>query len=191
MNCKKADILISASIDGELGAPEQKQLDKHISECSSCKKKLESMRVLSDQMRGLSRIDGDLASRNRVIASLHDQIAKEPAPKPVLVFRIPVYAKWITASAVVVAVLIAFIMNPVQITIGPYEINPPNTNINLPDPWEDAFINGMAQYMEIERIHASEAEIFTEPVAGVFVAQPVDPVEGTIEAKDTSSPAQG
>lgn len=192
MNCKKADILISASIDGELGESEQKRLDKHISECSSCRKKLESMRVLSEQMRGLHRIEGDLASRNRVIASLHGKIAKEPPPKTVVVFRIPSYAKWIAASAVVAAVLIAVMLHPGQISIGPYNFKPPVSNIHADDPWEDAFINGMAQYMEMERIHASGTEIFAEPVAGVFVAQPVEPLEGTMEELSGSGiPAQG
>jgi anti-sigma factor RsiW len=192
MNCKQADILISAYIDGELGDAEKKRFEKHIAECSSCKKKLESMHVLSDQMRGLRRIEGDLASRNRVIASVHEQIAKEPAPKPVFVFRIPVYAGWIAASAVVVAVLIALVLMPGQISMGTLGVKSPGSNTTVPDPWENAFIDGMAQYMEMERIQASGTEIFTEPVAGVFVAQPAEPIEGILEeVTGADLPVQG
>ena len=37
MNCKKAGVLISASVDGELSVGEEKEFLLHLSECEECR----------------------------------------------------------------------------------------------------------------------------------------------------------
>ena len=41
MNCKKAGVLISASVDGELSQGEEREFRMHLSECTECRAEFE------------------------------------------------------------------------------------------------------------------------------------------------------
>jgi anti-sigma factor RsiW len=41
MNCKKAGVLISASVDGELSLSEEREFLLHLSECTECRVEFE------------------------------------------------------------------------------------------------------------------------------------------------------
>ena len=42
MNCKKAGVLISASVDGELSLSEERDFIMHLSECKECRAEFEN-----------------------------------------------------------------------------------------------------------------------------------------------------
>ncbi len=48
MNCQKACIYISGSLDGELTAEQQQQLDEHLATCRNCRKEYEELLKLKE-----------------------------------------------------------------------------------------------------------------------------------------------
>lgn len=48
MNCQKASIYISGSLDGELMAEQQGQLDEHLAACRNCRKEYEELLKLKE-----------------------------------------------------------------------------------------------------------------------------------------------
>jgi hypothetical protein len=48
MNCQKASIYISGSLDGELTAEQQDQLDEHLATCQNCRKEYEELLKLKE-----------------------------------------------------------------------------------------------------------------------------------------------
>ena len=174
MNCRKYEILISCYVDGELSPNEEAVLMKHIDECSFCRKKLESMKVLSDQVKGLTRLEGDLGERNRLLASLHDAIAREPAFKPARSWVSSNRFAWAGATIVII-VLIALFAIPKTPTPDLTPVPEPDNEIAL---LEENLINGLAEVLENERVFASSYEAFSEPALGVFIFEPAPPIEG-------------
>ena len=51
MNCKRAETLISKSLDGLLTGKEKDALEKHLKGCSSCKKKREEYAFIAETLR--------------------------------------------------------------------------------------------------------------------------------------------
>lgn len=179
MNCEKCEILISAYIDGELTQREEKTLLKHIDECSGCRKKLESMRVMSNQLSGLRKIEGDISERNRLIANLHELMDKEPAPKPVLPWLTTPRLAWASALAVAAIVLIAFLsMNNNSVSTTPKPETIPTHEFAM---LEDILVEGIVDYLEQERIYACSNETFSEPILAVFAFDPTPPPEGYVD----------
>ncbi len=181
MNCRKYEILISAYIDGELTPGEEKALLKHIDDCSACRKKLESMRVMSNRLGGLHKIEGDISGRNRLIDNLHQQMDREPAPKPVIVpWLTTPRLVWGSAVAVAAIVLIAFLSMNNTDTPSPY---PENRIIQQNEfaMLEEVLVDGIVDYLEQERIHACSNETFAEPILAVFAYNPPAPSEGYVD----------
>ena len=180
MNCKKYEILISAYIDHELTPKEEKTLLKHIDECSGCRKKLESMRVMSNQLSGLRKIEGDISERNRLIANLHEQMDKEPAPKPVIIpWLTTSRLAWVSVVAIAAILLIAFL------SMNKNDVSPTPKPETIPAPefalLEDILVEGIADYLEQERIYACSNETFAEPILAVFAFEPTPPPEGYVD----------
>lgn len=179
MNCTRYDILISAYIDGEASDSEEKRLMAHVGECSACRKKLESMKVLSDQIRELSRIEGEISDRNRLIADLHEKIELKPARKVSVPFFTPRRIAWVSAVSIAVIVMIVYLSMP----RGTVSSDGNQFEPIVPEPewarFEQMFIEGMTDYLVEERIHAGTNEVLSEPILGVFEVVPPPPVEGT------------
>jgi len=179
MRCTRYDILISAYIDGELSVSEEKRLMAHVGECSACRKKLESLKVLSDQINRMSRIEGEISERNRLIANLREQLEPQSARKIKEPFFTPRKIALVSVVSLAVILLIVYFYMPRGTgSIGGDQIDP-----LVPEPewarFEQIFIDGMADYLVEERVHAGSNEVFSEPIQGVFEAIPPSPVEGT------------
>ena len=179
MKCTNYDILISAYIDGETSTSEEQRLMAHVGECSGCRKKLESMKVLSGQISQLSRIEGEISGRNRLIANLRDKLESQPVRKITVPFFTPRRIALLSVVSIAAIVLIVYLSMPRGVVpSGGGEFDP-----NIPEPewarFEQIFIEGIADYLVDERIHAGSNEVFSEPIEGVFDLMPPAPVEGT------------
>ena len=60
MSCETIQPLITGYLDGELSADQQAELDAHLAQCGQCRRDLEELRQLKDNLAGMSfREPGD------------------------------------------------------------------------------------------------------------------------------------
>ncbi|HDZ21361.1 hypothetical protein LCGC14_0431980 [marine sediment metagenome] len=60
MSCETIQPLITGYLDGELSADQQTELDAHLAQCEQCRRDLEELRQLKDNLAGMSfREPGD------------------------------------------------------------------------------------------------------------------------------------
>ena len=136
---------------------------------------------MSNRLGALSKIEGDIAGRNRVIANLHDEMDREPIRKPILVpWLTNSKLAWGSAVTVAAVVLIAFLsLNNVDTPSSDRGIGIMQQNEFA--KLEDVLVNGLVDYLEQERIHANSNESFSEPILGVFEYDPPPPMEGYVD----------
>jgi len=184
LNCLKCEQNISVYIDNELKPRERERLEAHLKGCSACRMKLESTRELSNRLKALTRLEGGLTERNRLLASLHEKISREPSPKSVYQ-RIP-YKRFAFAGATVLAVLIVM---GIYLTSGLRETTPPFEFEYISQPknavasgtFDEAIFDRMIELIKYERLEASSHEVFSEQIRGVFIYEPAPPKEGKFE----------
>lgn len=178
MNCKDLEILISTYVDGELGEIQTKKLKSHIDQCSACRRKVESTRALSERLRGLMRVEGSVAERNNLLATLHEKLANDPVPAQPKSWIASPRIAWVGAVAAVIIILAV-----VFIPDSGYNQRPDMKAVEPPELalYEDELIAGMVQYMQDELVFASSHEVFAEPVIALYGIDHYSEIEGGID----------
>jgi hypothetical protein len=185
MTCLKYENNISAYLDNELKPKERENLEAHLKSCSSCRAKLETTRELSHRMKELSRLEGDLNERNRLLASLHEKIARERVPA-IMPRRMP-FRRYALAGA---SVLFVLILAGLYISSGLVNPTPPPfvypDNVSSVETvktgiLEEKILDRLVELIKYERLHAAQNEVFSESFAGIYVFEPAPPKEGTLE----------
>jgi anti-sigma factor RsiW len=99
MSCKKYKILLSAYIDGEITAKEEKALKKHLKVCPDCAKELERLGQVRNIFRVVERKEPSEFFESRVLGQISTGSRKQLLRRYEMVFRMAV-------PAVLAAVLI-------------------------------------------------------------------------------------
>ncbi len=103
MNCREAENLISAKIDGELDQDSMAPLDRHLEECSPCRMTLEQWSGLRKQLADRDAEElpmPEIDSEWQIVQSRLDT-REQPRPRAVfLSFPLP----WISAVAALIMV---------------------------------------------------------------------------------------
>lgn len=99
MSCKKYKILLSAYIDGEITAKEEKALKKHLKVCPDCAKELEHLGQVRNIFRVVERKEPSEFFESRVLGQISTGSRKQLLRRYEMVFRMAV-------PAVLAAVLI-------------------------------------------------------------------------------------
>ena len=193
MDCLKCNKCLSSYLDDEISSRQRSDVENHLRNCSTCRTKLESMRLNSEHLKELPRIEGDLSERNRLIASLHEKIALEPSTTSVRIHT--PWKKYAFGSLFVIVILlvIGFMVKSPEQTQPPFEYNPGQPEEGyMSGPVDERLMDRMIQVMEFERIHAIQYEAFSEPVLGIYVSEPAPPVEGgNLHGESNSSVKNG
>ena len=179
MDCLKCKKYASSYIDDEISLRLRKEIENHLKNCSACRTNIESLRIISMRLKELPRMEGELVERNRLMDSLHEQIPGEPLPKPDRIH--PSRKKFAFAGAFVIVILliVGFVLKMPQQTQPPFIYNSNQASMGHPsEPTDERSIDIMVQFLEYERINASQYEAYSEPVLGVYVYEPAPPVEG-------------
>jgi len=127
MRCKKARILVSASLDGELSRREQSALQRHLSACAGCAEESARFSALRDTISLWTDEEPSERLAESFAHKLHQLQQKEPAAKPVV-------ARWLlgtaAAGAATALVMVGFLLHsllvqPVPLPAPAEVVKPP------------------------------------------------------------------
>lgn len=95
MDCRKAEEMLNAWIDGELDEAERTELTAHLSECAACAKKLAEYRHL-DAL--LSQLDAQTKMPAGLFGRIMGAVDRESSPKNGRTYR---WARWAASAAAI------------------------------------------------------------------------------------------
>jgi len=115
MNCDRAKSLLSAHLDGELDAVNDRDLQEHLRACTACQREEDQLRVLQRMIRSdAPRHRAAEGLTARVRTSLRNAAANAEAPEKPLPQHAPERRRWLwqwgfSAAAIAAAVVAAWI----------------------------------------------------------------------------------
>ena len=80
MTCDRIEHLLSAHLDGELGADDERAVRSHLAACPSCASRLETLRALRASFRDLMPEPSD-DGLDAVLARILPATARRPRPR--------------------------------------------------------------------------------------------------------------
>ena len=93
MTCRHVHARLSAYLDRELVGHQMLAIERHLSECGSCRQELESLRFIKARLGSLADPEEPVGLRERVRAKVFgaEQIPAPPGPQasPVAPFGLP------------------------------------------------------------------------------------------------------
>jgi anti-sigma factor RsiW len=101
MSCSRMEKLILPYVDGRLKASEQREVEKHLADCATCRLRVNEFRAVEGLLEELPQIEPSEAFDVRVRA----RVAAEPAKKSWWAWYLPSPRVAFAASALVLAIV--------------------------------------------------------------------------------------